>query len=119
LKFSPVLPRAFTEHGAIMAASVLNSPQAVQMSLFVVRAFIKMRAALKDTRELAQKLTALEQELRGRLDFHEAAIVDVLQRIMRILDPPPAPPEPPKPQIGFHVKEDAVPYRVRKKSTRL
>lgn len=112
-------PWAFTEHGAIMAASVLNSPQAVQMSVFVVRAFVKMRAALKDTRELAQKLTALEQELRGRLDFHEAAIVDVLQRIMRILDPPPAPPGPPKPQIGFHVKEDAVPYRVRKKSARL
>src|SRR5207302_1600653 len=63
-KFSSVLPRAFTEHGAIMAATLLNSPQAVQMSLFVVRAFIKMRAVLTDTRELAQKLGALEQEPR-------------------------------------------------------
>lgn len=114
LKFSPVLPRVFTEHGAIMAANVLNSSQAIQMSVFVIRAFVKMRAALNDTRELAKKLAALEQELKGRLDVHEAAIVDVLQRIMTILDPPPAPPEPPRPPIGF--KEDSVPYRVKKRS---
>ncbi len=52
------LPYAFTEHGALMAANVLNSPRAVQMSVFVVRAFIRMRAALGDTRELARKLAA-------------------------------------------------------------
>src|SRR6184192_2370540 len=111
-------PYAFTEHGAIMAANVLNSPQAVQMGVFVVRAFVKMRAALTDTRELARKLALLEQELTGRLDQHEAAVVDVLQRVMRILDPPPAPPEPPPPEMGFHVKEDSLPYRVRKKAAR-
>ena len=61
------LPYAFTEHGAIMAANVLNSPRAVQMSVFVVRAFIRMRAALGDTRELARKLAALERELKGRI----------------------------------------------------
>ena len=74
LKFSPVLPRAF----------------------------IEMRAVLKDTRELAAKLSALEQDLKSRLDLHEAAIVDVLQRIMRILEPPAelvGSPEPPKPEI--------------------
>jgi hypothetical protein len=81
------------------------------MSVFVIRAFIKMRSTFLDTHELARKLTNFEQELKGRLDIHEAAIVDVLQRIMRILDPPPAPPEPPKPRIGF--KEDGVPYRAR------
>ena len=116
------LPYAFTEHGAIMAANVLRSPRAIQMSVFVIRAFVKMRSALKDTRELAQKLSALEQELKGRLDLHEAAIVDVLQRIMRILDPPPKPPpppQPPRPQIGFHIKEDAVPYRFKKRTARL
>ena len=91
-------PFAFTEHGAIMAATILNSPQAVQMSVFVVRAFIKMRAALTDSRELAQKLTALEQELTGRLDSHESAIVNVLQRIMALLDPPLAPREDPPPK---------------------
>ncbi len=115
LRFSPVLPRAFTEHGAIMAANILNSAQAVQMSVFVVRAFVKMRAAFSDTRALAEKLTALEQELKGRLDIHEAAIVDVLQRIMKVFDPSPAPPEPPRPQIGF--KEDSVRYHVRRKTS--
>jgi ORF6N domain len=118
LKFSPVLPRAFTEHGAIMAATVLNSVRAVQMSVFVVRAFVKMRAVFSDTRELTRKLAALESELKSRLDVHEAAIVDVLQRIMKILDPPPPPPEPPPPEIGFHVKEDAVPYRIKRRRAR-
>jgi ORF6N domain-containing protein len=115
------LPYAFTEHGAIMAANVLNTTRAVDMSVFVVRAFLKMRSTLKDTRELAQKLSALEQELKGRLDLHEAAIVDVLQRIMRILEPPaeaPAP-GPPQREMGFHIREAAVPYRVRKKFPRL
>jgi predicted amino acid-binding ACT domain protein len=114
-----VLPRAFTEHGAIMAANVLNSARAVHMSVFVVRAFVKMRAALTDSRELTRKLAALEQELTSRLDIHEAAIVDVLQRIMKILEPPPPPPEPPPPEIGFHVKEDSVPYRIKRKSIRV
>ena len=108
-------PRAFTEHGAMMAANVLNSPKAAQMSVFVVRAFVKMRGMLTDTRELARKLAALEQELKGRLDVHEAAIVEFLQRIMKVLDPPPPLPEPPPAEIGFHVKEDAVLYRVRRK----
>ena len=80
------LPYAFTEHGAIMAANVLNSRRAVQMSVFVVRAFVKMRGLFADTRDLARKLVALEKELKGRLD---------------ILDHPPAPP-PRKPRrIGF------------------
>jgi len=110
------LPRVFTEHGAIMAANVLNSPQAVQMSVFVVRAFVKMRSAFGDSRELARKLARREAELKTRLNTHEAAIVDVLQRIMEILDPPPPPPEPPQPEIGFHIKEDARPYRIKRKS---
>ena len=75
-------PYAFTEHGAIMAANVLNSARAVQMSVFVVRAFLKMRALLGDKRELAKQLAALEKELKQRLDVHEAAIVTILQRVM-------------------------------------
>ena len=93
-------PYAFTEHGAIMAANVLNSPRAVQMSVFVVRAFLKMRALLGDKRELAKQLAALEKELKQRLDIHEAAIVTILQRVMDIIDPPSLPPQP-KPRIGF------------------
>ena len=95
------LPYAFTEHGAIMAANILNSPRAVQMSVFVVRAFLKMRALFDDKRELAKKLAALERELTQRLDSHEAAIVHVLQRVMDLIDPPALPLPPPKPRIGF------------------
>ncbi len=94
-------PYAFTEHGAIMAANVLNSPRAVQMSVFVVRAFLKMRALLGDKRELAMQLAALEKELKQRLDVHEAAIVTILQRVMDIIDPPNESPPPEKPEIGF------------------
>lgn len=99
------LPFAFTEHGAIMAANVLNSPQATQMSVFVVRAFVKMRSVLLDTKSLARKLAQLEKELKSRLDIHETAIVEVLQRVMDILDPPPQP-EPKRRQIGFHATDD-------------
>ena len=77
-----------------------------------------MRSAFKDSRDWAQKLALLEQELKIRLNVHEAAIVDVLQRIMKILDPLPPPPEPPPPEIGFHVREDAVRYRIRRKPAR-
>jgi hypothetical protein len=94
-------PYAFTEHGAIMAANVLNSPRAVQMSVFVVRAFLRMRSLLGDKRELARQLAALEEELKQRLDVHEAAIVTILQRVMDIIDPPALPPAPSKPRIGF------------------
>jgi hypothetical protein len=114
-------PFAFTEHGAIMAATVLDSSRAVQMSVFVVRAFVKMRAALTHTLGLTRKLAALEAELKSRLNVHEAAIVDVLERIMRILDPTPLPPpplEPPKPEIGFHVKEEELPYRIERRGRR-
>ena len=74
------LPYALTEHGAVMAANVLNSPRATQMSVFVVRAFVKMRSAFGDSRQLARKLALLEHELKIRLNIHEAAIVDVFPR---------------------------------------
>ena len=85
-----------------MAANVLNSPRAVQMSVFVVRAFLKMRALLGDKRDLAQKLASLEKELKKRLDVHEAVIVTILQRVMDIIDPPALPAPPSKPRIGFN-----------------
>lgn len=84
-----------------MAANVLNSPRAVQMSVFVVRAFLKIRALLGDKPELVKKLAVLEKELKQRLDVHEAAIVTILQRVMDLIDPPALPEPPPKPRIGF------------------
>lgn len=104
------LPFAFSEHGAIMAATVLKSPKAVQMSIFVVRAFVRLRAALQGTRELARTLSQVEKELKARINIHEVAIVEVLHRIMEIIDPSPAP-EPPKRRIGFGVEEPRVKYR--------
>ncbi len=99
------LPYVFTEHGAIMAANILNSKRAVQMSVFVVRAFVKMRSFLRDNRELSRKLSELERELKKRLNVHETAIVGILQRIMVLIDPP-ALPEPKRRPIGFGTKED-------------
>ncbi len=93
-------PYAFTEHGALQAANILKSPRAVHMSVFVIRAFVKMRSLLGDKRALARQLAALEKELKQRLDIHEAAIVSILQRVMDIIDPP-SPPPPEKPRIGF------------------
>jgi len=65
LRFSPVLPNAFTEHGAIMVASVLNTQRAIQVSVFVVRAFVKLREMLSTHKELAHKLAALERKLQN------------------------------------------------------
>ncbi len=95
-----------------MAATVLNSPPAVQMSVFVVRAFVKMRGMLNDTRDLARRLAALERELKERLDVHESAIVSILQRVMDIIDPP-AFPGPPSKKIGFKVKEQSTKYTAK------
>ena len=105
------LPYAFTENGAIMAANVLNSPAAVRMSVFVVRAFVQMRDLLGGTKALAKQLADLEKKLTARLDGHESAIVNVLQRLMQILDPPPPPPEPeqPKRRLGFYVEPEEKP----------
>jgi len=108
-------PYAFTENGAIMAANVLNSPEAVRMSVFVVRAFVQMRDLLGGTKELAKQLADLEKKLTARLDIHESVIVDVLRRVMEILDPPPPPPESPRRRIGFHVEPEDKPVSKAKK----
>ena len=98
-----------------MAANILNSPRAVQMSVYVVRAFVRMRSLLGDTRELARRLEAIEKELKESQDVHESAIVSILQRFMDGIDPS-APPRPPsRKRIGFTVKERADTYKARKK----
>jgi hypothetical protein len=95
------LPHAFTENGAVMAANVLASARAVRMSVVVVRAFIRMRDLLANSREFAAALHALEARLTTRLDGQERMVLDVLRRLMELIDPPPAPPVPPK-ELGFH-----------------
>jgi len=108
------LPYAFTEHGAIMAANVLNSPKAIEMSVFVVRAFIKMRETLANNKALALKLVELEKKLTERLNVHERAIVHVLGEIRKLMASTEPSPEPSKRKIGFEVKEKAAVYKAKR-----
>lgn len=93
LKFSPVRPLAFTEHGAIMAANVLHSRRAVQASVYVVRAFVRLREALAAHKDLARKLDDLER----KLSTHDDAIRSILEAIRQLMEPP----DPSRPRIGF------------------
>ena len=102
LKFSPALPLAFTEHGAIMAASVLNTQQAIETSIFVVRAFIRLREILATHKQLARKLAELEE----RLGEHDEQIQVILEAIQQLMTPPDKPPK----KNGFEVS-----YRKKKK----
>ena len=77
------LLHAFTEHGAIMAANVLNSKQAVRMSVFVVRAFVKLREVLATHKQLADKLTELE----CKVGTHDKAIVSIIAAIRGLTEP--------------------------------
>lgn len=88
------LPNAFTEHGAIMAASVLNSPQAVQTSVYVVRAFVRLRQMLASNEALAARLKRLEKRVGGH-SRQIVAIVDTIQLLM------PPPEERPREPFGF------------------
>lgn len=80
------LPYAFTEHGAIMAASVLNSKRAIEMSIFVVRAFVQMRQAVAMNQHIVSKLTELE----ARLDTHDGEIQGLVEAIRELVEPLPA-----------------------------
>lgn len=88
------LPRAFTEHGALMAATVLHSPRAIEVSIFVVRAFVRLREMVAANRELAKRL----DELVRRVSHHDEAIINIVKAIRELATPP----EPkPKRRIGF------------------
>ena len=83
LKFSKVLPYAFTEHGAIMAASVLNSPQATEVSIFIVRAFVKLRQTISEHKELNRKISQIERHLSG----HDEQITVIIKTIKQLIQP--------------------------------
>ena len=86
-------PFAFTEHGAIMAATILNSPLAVEVSVYVVRAFVQLRELLASNAELARRL----DELEGKLEHHDDAITAILSAIRELMNPP----VPKRRGIGF------------------
>ncbi len=89
------LPYAFTEHGALMAANVLNSPQAIVMSVAIVRTFIKLRQILSVNKDLVRRLDELEK----KYDQHFQV---VFRAIKQLMEPPIQPKEKEKPRIGFH-----------------
>lgn len=93
-------PYAFTEHGAMMAANILNSARAIEMSVYVIRAFVKMRAVLAKDLGLARRLAEIEKSLIG----HDTALRDLYDKIRPLLLPAP---EPKRREIGFHTRPDA------------
>jgi hypothetical protein len=99
LKFSRHLPYAFTEHGALMAASVLNTPRAIDVSVYVIRAFVRIRELLSTHKELATKLGELEQ----KVSSHDAAIQSLVAAIRQLMAPAST---PPRRKIGFHVRPE-------------
>ena len=114
------LPRAFTEHGAIMAASVLNSPRAIEVSMYVVRAFVRLRELAATHGELAKRLDALEEKTEALAMQHDTfsrntrnqlkQVFDALRELM-------TPPEPNKRPIGFVTPEDKNKATKAKRST--
>jgi len=91
------LPHVFTEHGAIMAASVLNSPRAIGMSIYVVRAFVRLRESLFPHKELAEKIAELE----SKVGDHDASIDTIIFAIKQLMSAPPKPTQ----RIGFRNEE--------------
>jgi hypothetical protein len=103
-KLGGAAPYAFTEQGVAMLSSVLRSPRAVQVNIAVMRAFVRLRQLLLSNADLARKLAELEQK-------YDAQFKVVFEAIRQLMTPP-AP--KPKREIGFHIKEDTVPYRTRR-----
>jgi len=105
-------PIAFTEHGAIMAATILKSKQAIEMSVFVVRAFVRIREQLTASTALAKRLAEIEKTLLT----HDQALIDLYEQIRPLLLPPPD--DPPHKTIGFSVRERRANYRTPKRTNR-
>lgn len=102
------LPHAFTEHGAIMAANVLNSPRAVQMSVFIVRAFVRMRQVLLSRNEMEKRLDQIEKILL----VHDNSLRDLYEKIRPLLLS--GPETPSKDVTGFRVRERCARYGIRR-----
>jgi len=92
------LHTAFTEHGALMAATILRSPRAVQMSIYLVRAFVQMRGELQTNLTILKRLAEVDRKLLE----HDSVLREVITRLQPLLDAPDEPEEPPKRKIGFH-----------------
>jgi hypothetical protein len=103
------LPYVFTEQGVAMLSGVVRSKQAVEVNVAIMRAFVRLRETMSLHKELGRKLAEVEK----RLESHDTAIRSLFEAIRQLMAPPP---DPSRPEIGFHIKEDSVPYRVRKRA---
>jgi hypothetical protein len=112
LKFSKSMPFAFTEYGAVAIANVLASAQAVEMGIYVVRAFVRLRQAVSLHADLAKRLTELEEKTERLELSHDTSSRNTRAQLKQVFDAlrelmtPPAPPDPPKRTIGFVTPED-------------
>jgi hypothetical protein len=105
------LPYAFTEHGAIMVATILSTPQAVKMSVFVVRAFVRMREQLTANAAILRRLAEIDRTLL----LHDKDLSALWDRLQLLLEPPDdEAADESKPEIGFHVREKAARYTVKR-----
>ena len=102
---SKYLPFVFTQEGVAMLSGVLRSPRAVQVNVAIMRAFVRLRETLSLHKELAHKLADLERKIENH-DENIRSLFDAIRQLM-------TPPETPRREIGFRVKEDSVPYRVK------
>lgn len=93
-------PRVFTEHGALMAASILNSDRAVAMSVYVIRAFVEIREQLAANQTILKRLA----EIDNTLLIHDASLRDIYQKLRPLLTAPPTPPAAPRKEMGFHIR---------------
>ena len=103
------LPYVFTEHGAIMAAMVLNSPRAVEVSVYVVRAFVRLREAAVLHKDLAERLSSLEEKTESLAMSHDTFSRNTRNQLRQVFDALrelTIPPDPPKRPIGFITPED-------------
>ena len=107
LRFSPTLPNAYTEHGALMAANVLKSDRAVRASIQIIRTFIQMREAMASHADLARKLNTLEK----KYDDQFRIVFDAIRQLM-------TPSRKPRGRIGFDVRERKAAYHVQRKGSR-
>lgn len=108
---SKYLPRVFTEEGVAMLSGVLRSKRAIQINVAIMRAFVRLRETLSLHKELAQKLIDIER----KIENHDESIQNLFETIRQLMEPPePVEPKEKEKEMGFHMREGPVPYRINK-----
>ena len=107
-------PYVFTEQGVAMLSSVLHSERAILVNVAIMRTFVQLRRVLSRSDDLGRRLAELER----KLGAHDEQIQSIFEAIRQLMAAP-EPPEPPRKEMGFHIKEDGVPYRIKRVSPRV